>query len=974
MAQVFISYSRKDKSFVLSLREALKNARRDTWMDLEDIPPSAEWLARIRSAIDEADTFVFVLSPDSIVSETCRIEVDHASARHKKIVPVLRRTIAVTEAPPVLARLQWLSFEEQGDFARSFKQLTDTIDTDLARVQVHTRLLTRAIWWDERGRNEDDLLRGVALQEAVAWVTEGATGTPPHPIPLQAEYIRACQQVESAEIDRLKVLNAKAVGRQLAAQAELLRSQSLDLLPQSGLLAAESLRSYPSHEADQVLRRALALLPRHVASMQHDREHDGNQRPASVNRLAISAGGRFLASAASDHTARVWTLPEGSEILRITHAMAVDFVAFSPDGGLVASANNGSPWHVNVRGLPDGREVAQFSLAGETSALAFSPDGRWLVFTERRGMEEYAARVIDVKSGREAATLAHGNHIQAIAFTSDGTQLATACMDWHARTWDLESGRQILEVAHAGPVRDVAFRPSQRTLASVGDDGFVRIWTLDGGADVRTLRHGGRVAQLAFSPDGRLLAATGDAQARVWVVDEGRELAILAHDIAIGHAEFFAGGQYLATMSADGVIRAWETAHFTEVGRSVHGATARSIALDPSRCRLATGGEDANVHVWEMTGRPDVARLRHPGRIETIAFDDSARIFLTANPATVWAIDEGSDQGARLVGTVAGKLTSAALSRDGRFLATGDAENHWSIWSIDTAANTLRREATASQAGRLGQVAFSPDGRHLLTTNGAWQPLLPHDRIARLWDWSRETVVAEFAHEAAFWQSALSPDGRCLAIAESKTVRVRDVATGRDLLRFSQTNVESLAFTPDSRHLATAGADRVVRVHDLATGTEAARFEGEFYFRRALFSPSGSLLAACGGESLVRVWEWASGKEITRLAQTTGAGTIAFSPDSRFLATGSEDRTARVWQIAGGRQVAHVQHERPVDCVAFGPDGRVVASAEREETARIWCWQPEDLIAGLCGRVTRSLTPHEWLRYVGEDTPYRKTC
>jgi WD40 repeat protein len=973
MAQVFISYSRKDGSFVRGLQRALEDAKRETWVDWEDIPPSVEWLTRIRSAIDEADTFVFVLSPDSVRSETCRLEVDHATSRRKKIVPVLRRRVEHAEVPPALASLQWLFFEDTRDFDESFSRLVATIDTDLERVQFHTRLLTRAVWWDERGRNDDALLRGAALHDAVTWVMAGATSAPPHPTPLQAEYIRACQQAESAEIDRLKELNARALGRQLAARAELLRSQSLSLLPQSALLAAESLRCFPSHEADQVLRRALLLLPRHLASLQHDREIYGNRKPATIARIVFSPCGRYLASAGSDSAARVWALPAAEEIFRIPNDMGTRHVAFSPDGRLVAAANEGSPWQITVRGLPDGRDVLQVPLHGSTSGLAFSPDGRFLVFTEEHVMERSEAHVLDVKSGREVATLVHAANIQALAFSQNAALLATACMDRHARAWDLDTGSRVLEVRHGDVVRDVAFRPSDRTLASAGDDGLVRIWNLDDGREVRTLHHEHRLSTVTFSADGRLLATTGHhPSARVWAVDDGRDVARLPHDVGVNEAAFSSDGTHLATMSTDGVVRIWDVNGFTEVGRAVHGGGVRALALDPSRHRIATGGEDATVHVWGMIGRSDVARLEHPGPIEAIAFDESGRTLLTANPATIWAVDV--ERGATRVGTVPGNLTGAALGRDGRLVATGDQANTWSVWSIDLDANTLRLEATATQAGRLGHVAFSPDGTLLLTTNGAWPPYRDEDRVARLWDWSHQVTVAELVHDHPFWAAVFSPDGRQLAIAESKTVRVWEAASGRQRLGFDQTNVESISFTPDGRHLATTGADRSIRIHDVESGREVARFEGEFYFRRAIFSPDGSLLAACGGESLVHVWDWSSRKEVTRLAQTTGAAAIAFSPDSRHLATAGADRTARVWDIASGRQLAHVQHDEPVDCIVFSPDGRLVASAEREKTVRLWLWQPEDLIAALCGRVAGNLEPYEWLRYVGDDIPYRKTC
>lgn len=964
MSQVFISYSRNDRGFVELLHHALEGAKRDTWVDWEDIPPSAEWLKRIHAAIDEADIFVFVLSPDSVDSRVCRVEIEHAASRGKRIIPVLRRKVEAARVPEALAQLQWLFFEAEADFNQSFFRLIDTIDTDLDKVQFHTKLLTRAVWWDERGRNEDDLLRGAALQDAVAWAMAGTASQSSQPVPIQAEYIRACQRVESAEIERLQQLNAKALGRQLVAQAELLRNQSSSLLPQSALLAAESLRLYPSREADQVLRRTLALLPRRTTSMHHG--------AGTVSHVAFRPCGDSLASVGGDGTARVWKLSEGREVSRILQDEGAHSQVLSPDGRFVASAN-GSPWSVDVRGIADGRNVLQVSLDSPPSLLKFSPDGRYLVVTETSDQEHYDARVIELQSGREVGSFAHAAHIQAVAFAEGGALLATACMDRRGRVWEIETGRRILEVAHESYVRDVAFRPWHRSIATVGDDGFVRIWKLDGGDAVRALNHE-RASRIAFSPDGRCLASTGDKSVRVWAVDEGRELARLVHDDHVGSVRYSADGGHLVTNSFNGVVRIWETGAFTEVGRVVHGSSSPALALDPSQSRIATGGEDATIHVWEMSGRTDAARLEHPGKIDAIAFDGDGRILLTANPATVWALHLESDQGARRIATVSGQLTSAALRRDGRLLATADQDNTWSIWSIDTEANTLRLEATASQTGRLGFVAFSPDGTRLLTTNGAWPPYRSEDRVARLWDWKRQTLVMELAHEDAFWHAVLSPDGRHLAIAQSKIVRVWDIESGRETMQFKQTTVESLAFTTDGQHLATAGGDRTIRICNVSTGSEVARLEGEFYFQCAHFSPSGTLVAACGGESLVRVWDWTSGKEVTRLAQTTGAVAIAFSPDGRYLATASTDRTARVWDIASGRQLAHVQHDGPVACIAFSSDGRFVASAEREKAVRIWQWQPESLIGEVCARVTRNLEEYEWLRYVGEDAPYRKAC
>ena len=89
MSDVFISYSRKDIAFARLLNEALEESELETWIDWQDIPPSVDWLAEVYAAIEQADTFVFLISPDSVASEVCGYEVEHAVAHNKRLVPVV---------------------------------------------------------------------------------------------------------------------------------------------------------------------------------------------------------------------------------------------------------------------------------------------------------------------------------------------------------------------------------------------------------------------------------------------------------------------------------------------------------------------------------------------------------------------------------------------------------------------------------------------------------------------------------------------------------------------------------------------------------------------------------------------------------------------------------------------------------------------------------------------------------------------
>ena len=103
MNDVFISYSRKDSDFVRQLHDALSKEDKGVWIDWEGIPPTAEWLSEIYSAIEGANTFIFVLTPDSVASEICSMEVLHAVKHNKRLVPVVRREVDARDVPEELA-------------------------------------------------------------------------------------------------------------------------------------------------------------------------------------------------------------------------------------------------------------------------------------------------------------------------------------------------------------------------------------------------------------------------------------------------------------------------------------------------------------------------------------------------------------------------------------------------------------------------------------------------------------------------------------------------------------------------------------------------------------------------------------------------------------------------------------------------------------------------------------------------------
>ena len=130
MADIFISYSRKDIAFARLIREALQQGRLDTWIDWERIPVGRRWREEIYEAIEAAGIFLFIVSDHSLGSEVCKDEIGRALQNHKRIIPVLvdRVTPAAVQAfVPDLAPINWIVMERDRIFrlVESLEVLSD---------------------------------------------------------------------------------------------------------------------------------------------------------------------------------------------------------------------------------------------------------------------------------------------------------------------------------------------------------------------------------------------------------------------------------------------------------------------------------------------------------------------------------------------------------------------------------------------------------------------------------------------------------------------------------------------------------------------------------------------------------------------------------------------------------------------------------------------------------------------------------
>jgi serine/threonine protein kinase len=199
-------------------------------------------------------------------------------------------------------------------------------------------------------------------------------------------------------------------------------------------------------------------------------------------------------------------------------------------------------------------------------------------------------------------------------------------------------------------------------------------------------------------------------------------------------------------------------------------------------------------------------------------------------------------------------------------------------------------------------------------------------------------------HTAAVTSVAWSPDSSRLASAGAdKTVRVWDLSSGTALLTYQghADQVTSVAWSPDGTRLASASDDSTVRMWDAGSDSALLTYQGHIgSVLSVAWSLDGKYLASAGADETVRVWDaqLRSGQTtLTYSGHTAPVFSVAWSPDSKRLASASADKTVRVCEASSGTTLlTYSGHTDTVNSVAWSPDGRRLASASDDNTVQVW--------------------------------------
>jgi WD40 repeat protein len=579
--------------------------------------------------------------------------------------------------------------------------------------------------------------------------------------------------------------------------------------------------------------------------------------------------------------------------------------------------------------------------------VAFSPDGHQFLSAS----QDNTVKLWDAATNEPMDTFDHSavSHIVfAAAFSPDGSQIVTGTRRKEkggVYIWDIKTPtRPRMTLDHKGDVKAVAFSPNGNWIVSA-DNETIKLWNAKNG-DMKWTKKNAAAVAVAFSPNSSRIATAGNRRLRLRDVDTGQEvLNLVGHTSYINAVVFSPDGNKIVSGGKDG-LKLWNAATGEEesTGLSESGAI-NSVAYSRNGRRIVSGGDDRVVMLWDAdTGDRKMTLTGHYYSVQSVAFSlDGRRIISGAGKnyhgeLMLWDLNEKLQ-----ITEQSTNVNAVDFRPDGSQIATGGWDNTVKLWDARTGSPTRTINLQGKGGDLILDLAFSPDGRRVVTANRDYET---RKRTVMLWDLETglEALTLKNPPPNMCTSVDFSPDGKWIVAGcwdgreGVETFQLWDASTGA--VRLTKKGFSGpVVFSPDGTKFTAVDRQQELKLFDTSTGEAKLTIDGRSSkgFVDVVFTTDGIQIVSANRDGTLKLWDVETGElKRTFEGHTQTVSTVALSPDGSRLVSSSEDQTVKLWDAKTGDEILTLKGQSgDSSTVAFSPDGSQIISGGADGI-RLW--------------------------------------